>query len=942
VRDSCGGDRLLEREVLALLESEAGDESRLQDAVAVTARELLGIGEGGLAGREIGAWRILERIAFGGMGAVYLVERATEEFEQRAALKLVNPALLSAEARTRFHSERQILARLNHPQIARLLDGGSTTDGLPYLVMEFIDGRSVDVHCNEAGLDTSQRLELFLKICDAVEYAHRNLVVHRDLKPSNILVDDDGLPKLLDFGIAKLLGNEQVPGPLGVTRESQPLTPSHASPEQITGGTITTATDVYALGVLLYQLLTGRSPYEADATRADELARAICETDPERPSAAVTRGVSARLAAEEARGNETLTPERLKRELTGDLDSIVLKAMRKEPQARYGSVEQLAQDVRAYLDGRPVAARQPTRRYYLRKFMLRNRARLGLGGFAATLIAVLVSYHTFQLSRERTIAQQERDTARRVTSFMLDVFEKADPYEQPDAGITAREVVDRAVVRIEDELGDEPRVQATLLVAMGGVYRSLGLWPQSIRLLERAVELEERHFGQDHLEYAVALAGLSLSQEQVGDYADSEQLLRRALVIFARLNGPSHPDTIRYRISLGHRLRNLLRYDEALATYDVALQAIAGLPGSPTVETLLADVHMGIGRTRLDRYETALAERHLRESLAHRRQRSGEPDFRREITLSLLAEALRRLGRFSESESIHRELLTSHRAFLGEQHPVALADFNNLSLVLRQQGRFRDAEQALRQSLAMDGSSTVLAPHSEAVHRSNLGTTLYEAGRLLEAESELQRALAMKLELMGENHPSTALTRSVLGSLQLDLGDIEAAEDSLERAAQVFRQTVGQRDYRYASTAVELGRLRLAQGRRDESRILIEAARESLERNPAITDLQRAKVLVRVGETLLIQPDLAAARSAFRSALELLEPVVSATHPLLARTRSGLGAALSGLGDLAAAEPLLQSARDVLQATRPADDRFLREAATRFEEHRARSSRSEL
>jgi serine/threonine protein kinase len=371
VAEATADDPALGAELRRLLTQDAAaatGDAAVRDAIGRAAARLVSERQDRRLGERLGPWRIVAHLADGGMGAVYRGVRDDGRYVQQVAVKLLNPAFASADAKARLETERRILARLEHPAIARLLDGGSTDDGVPYLVMEFVDGEPIDTWCDQQGLDTAARLRLFVQVCRAVDHAHRNLVVHRDLKPSNILVDTEGRPRLLDFGIAKL-----VDGAPGVTRTGEVvLTPSHASPEQITGGTVTTATDVYALGVLLYDLLTGRLPYGGAGTPAAALAREIVETEPPRPSAAVTDGGSSRrLAAARARG-ERLTPQRLAQELSGDLDNIVLMALRKEPDRRYPTAADLADDIERSLADLPVRARRDTLGYRATKFLRRH------------------------------------------------------------------------------------------------------------------------------------------------------------------------------------------------------------------------------------------------------------------------------------------------------------------------------------------------------------------------------------------------------------------------------------------------------------------------------------------------------------------------------------------------------------------------------------------
>jgi len=380
----CNGDDQLRGEVVRLLEREhaAGSNFLRQTALAQAATAVLPEQDNPWIGRRVGAYQIVEQIGQGGMGEVFRAARADGQYTKEVAIKLVRGGFDSAFIQGRFLNERQILASLDHPNIARLLDGGTTDGGIPYLVMELIEGERIDTYCDGQKLTVTERLELFRQVCAAVQFAHQRLVIHRDLKPSNILVTKEGVPKLLDFGIAKILD------PGAARAESTlagPMTPEFASPEQIRGAPITTASDVYSLGVVLYQLLTGRSPYPGNTAQSHELARAICETEPRRPSTAFLAAPhKAKDSAEAVSELREGSPAKLRRRLAGDIDSIALKALRKEPGLRYGSVEQFAEDIRRHLEGLPVTATKGSWSYHAVKFVRRHRA-----GVAATAVVCL-------------------------------------------------------------------------------------------------------------------------------------------------------------------------------------------------------------------------------------------------------------------------------------------------------------------------------------------------------------------------------------------------------------------------------------------------------------------------------------------------------------------------------------------------------------------------
>ena len=454
--DSCGGDADLQRSVESLLASDEKTADPLMNAISEAAESLLTDHQDRLVGTRIGHYRIVSVLGQGGMSTVYRGERDDAQYRQTVAVKVLHHTALHPRLRNRLHSERHILATLAHPSIARLIDSGELDDGTPYLVMEHVDGEAIDSYCDSRTLFIRERLEIFVQVCAAVQFAHRNLVVHRDIKAANILVKGDGMPKLLDFGIAKLLAPESLSHTVPVTRlQERILTPENAAPEQVLGRPITTATDIYGLGVLLYQLLTGRSPYRLLSYSQLQLERAICMDDPMRPSQIVVAKLGNETDADRSRISDRrgLSPPRLRARLSGDLDAIVSMAMRKEPDRRYPSVEALADDLNRHLQGQPVRARQGDWRYNSAKFMRRHLLPVLAVGAAFLGLAVIAGVtlwqnHRIELAREATA--QERDRAQQVSAFLVDVFSEADPFKAQGHEATARELLDRGAAKIID------------------------------------------------------------------------------------------------------------------------------------------------------------------------------------------------------------------------------------------------------------------------------------------------------------------------------------------------------------------------------------------------------------------------------------------------------------------------------------------------------------
>ncbi len=505
---TCGADAALRAEVERLLAAdEAGSGDFLErPALASLALPPTPTGggpegtEGAAAGSHLGPYRLLAPLQSGGMGTVYRAVRDDEQYQRQVAVKILRAGLRGEEVLHRFRAERQILARLEHPHIARLYEGGESDSGRPYLVMELVEGEPLDTYCDRRSLPIEERLALFRKVCGAVQYAHQSLLVHRDLKPSNILVTPEGEPKLLDFGIAK-----QLEGPAedaGLTRPGvRLLTPAYASPEQARGEPISTASDVYSLGVLLYELLCGKSPYRLEGLAPHEVEREIGEREPSRPSRAFDPASPEAEAAARARG---LTAKALRRRLHGDLDNVVARAMRKEPRLRYPSASALAADLRAHVLDLPLVAQPDSWAYRLRKLARRRRLSLAAAGL---LLSLLAGYVLHLRAQEKGL-REERDKGEQALLFLLETAVAADPYHTGEGFPTAQGLVDAGAARAQAELAQAPEVQATLLDALGQIDASFARFTEAEALLRQALALRERHLGPRSQEAAATRSHL--------------------------------------------------------------------------------------------------------------------------------------------------------------------------------------------------------------------------------------------------------------------------------------------------------------------------------------------------------------------------------------------------------------------------------------------------
>ena len=779
-------------------------------------------GEVDRSGERIGAYRLDRRLGRGGMATVYLAERADGLWEQKVALKLIRRGLDTGDVIRRFVSERQILSSLNHPNIARLLDGGTTEEGLPFLVMEYVVGTPITEYCDERNLPTEDRLRLFCDVGRAVQHAHRSLVVHRDLKPSNILVTDEGRVKLLDFGIAKILdpADEDARTRTG----HRPLTPEYASPEQVGGSRITTSSDVYQLGLLLCRLLSGHRPFRTRRFLSPARLEAYLErVEPARPSSLVD--------AEAARRRST-TEERLARRLRGDLDRIVLKAIPADVDRRYPSAEALVADVERHLDGLPITARPPTLSYRARK-LLRRRPWL-LPTVAAALL-VLAGYvftlarHSGQLERERNLARTEAERAEEVQQFLVDVFRSADPYAPPgeaDRDITVRDALAVGARRVRDELGDRPALQATLLGAIGDVYGNLDLVDRARELREEALWLARDAHGPESAQVARGLRRLGVLLMQ-GDRLDSAQsLLERSLELTRTAVGPGDTAVAGVLTDLGDLATWRGRHDEAEGYLVAAVDLLADHEPFPAARLAAAYTELLDVYPMNQRMEEARAA--AEEAARLSRMAYGEEHPRTALALVQLADLYDWDGRGEDAVRIYRDAILLLDRTLGPDHERTLQARSNLAVTLRHLGELAAAERVHRDILATWRSKEGSRDRRVADALQNLAVVLHEGGALAEAEAHLLEAREIYDAVLEPDHFVRAYPRLTLASVRIDRGDYRGAERVVREAVGILESTLPDSSYVIAAARCRLGRALAGRGRRSEARDLLEGGVETL------------------------------------------------------------------------------------------------------------------
>ncbi len=804
---ACAGDEGLAADVAALL-ADAAAASFLETRAAEFAAPLLSDLPAEPAvttpTTPIGPYRIVREIGHGGMGAVYLAERADAQYEKRVALKLLRGWGVGDEHRVRrFREERQILAALDHPDIARLLDGGVTADGLPWFAMEYVEGVPIDRYCNDHRLSIERRLELFCRVCTAVQYAHRNLVVHRDLKPGNILVTADGQVKLLDFGIAKLLDADGGDAAASRTATGERLmTPRYASPEQVRGGPTSTTTDVYALGVLLYELLTGRYPYRPASQEPHEIVRAILEEEPQRPSSAVANNA------------------RLARQLRGDLDTIVRTAMQKDPAGRYGSAEQLEADVRRHLGGLPLAARPESAVSRAWKFARRHRVGVTVVTGVTLLVVAFVVVTVVQSVRIRAQAARivaERDRAEEVSRFLAGLFQAADPFAGPGtgSGLAARAVLDSGAARLDRELIGHPETRARMMLEMGRAYFGLGFRDRARRFVETSLAIRRRTSVGDHIEIAQTLDFLRVVLVAQGELEGAERAAREALALRGRLLGPRHRDVARTMNGLAEVLRaeGLFRAADSVSRAAVALDETRA--GASSLD--LAESLEGLAHVTQARGDFAAADSLYGQVLALRRR--ALPDANPQVASSIinLAASLGDIGQPAAADSLFRYGLGLKRRALGAKHPDLAPDEARYARLLHRRGRDREAEQLYRHTLTIARGRIAAAHPVTATILVGLGELLLDRGEADRAEPMLREALAIRRTTLPPGHPDIAEAEEALGAALMARRRYVEAEDHLLPSREAYLAAYGDRDPRTQTALRRLVALYEALGQRQRA-----------------------------------------------------------------------------------------------------------------------------
>ncbi len=793
---ACGDDKQLMVEVLAMLDQDSKGHSLLDRGLADIAQKTLASADPPfLPLKELGPYRILRLLGEGGMGVVYLAER--DDLGTQVAVKVLRDAWISPARRERFASEQRTLAQLSHPLIARLYDADTLDDGTPWFVMEYVDGVPLTQYCREYECSIEERLRLFRSVCEAVQHAHANAVIHRDLKPSNILVKSDGSIRLLDFGIAKQL--ESVDLQVDQTMTGLRLmTPAYASPEQVRGDRVGVSTDVYSLGVILYELLTGELPFDLSGLTPAEAATIITEHEPGKPSAAVRRIRD----SEATSHSRSLAGTALRGVAWADLDVLCLNAMHKDPQRRYRSVEALIRDVDHYLNGEPLEARPDAWGYRIGKFVGRNRGAVAAVTAIFLVTVGLIAFFTIRLAKARDTALAEAARTQRIQQFMGNLFQGGDAAAGPSDSLRVITIVDRGVQEAKT-LNSDPKVQAELYENLGGIYQKLGKYDQADSLLRSALDQRKSLFGADSAEVAESLTALSLLRSDQARLEEAQQLAEQGLAMSKRHLPPKHPAIAKATLAYGKVLAERGSYDQAIKVLNeaVRLESAPGVVPADLATSLsaLADANYSAGHYDVCNALYARVLKMHRQIYGERHPLVGDD-------LGTMAAVQLDLGYYSEAEQLDRQALDIIQSYYGDNHPKTANRLTALAQSLTYQKKYDEAVSALEQALAIDGR--VYGPVHPAVAETlnELGNVASMRDQLDQAEARFQQAADIYRSVYGDHHYLVAIALSNVAGVIYDKKDYPRAEELFRDVIRRYKETLPADNVNLAIAHIKLGR----------------------------------------------------------------------------------------------------------------------------------------
>jgi serine/threonine protein kinase len=789
LKNSCNGDTDLIAEVRSMLEADSKGSSLLDRDMANVAHQMLATDSASTAPKEFGPYIVKELLGEGGMGVVYLAER--KDLGNLVAIKILRDAWLSPARRERFASEQRMLAQLNHPSIARLYDADSLPDGTPWFVMEYVEGMPITDYCQKFNCSIDRRLQLFRQVCEAAQYAHAHAVIHRDLKPSNIFVKPDGSVRLLDFGIAKQI--EELDSPANQTRTvMRMMTPAYASPEQIRGASVGVQTDVYSLGIILFELLTDCLPFDLSNLKTGEAAAIIAGHEPGKPS---TKAQSLTATVSKA--------------AWADLDVLCLTAMHKDLQRRYQSVEALVRDINHYLSGEPLEARPDSVTYRLSKFVRRNQRTVSAVAAVFVVVVGLVIFFTVRLTKARNAALAEAARTQRIQSFMMNLFEGGDETTGPADDMRVVTLVDRGAQEAR-ALDTEPAVQAELYQTLGSIYQNLGKLDAADKLITSSLEQRKKLFGEDSPEVAEALMQQSLLRDSQARYDEAERIARQALDMSKRHLSPDHPQVAKATGTLGRVLEERGEYDKAILVLEEAMR-LETKPDGPTPElsaTLsdLANCHFYAGHYDISNTLNLRA-------LAMDRELYGERHPHISDDLINLGAIQAEKSQYAEAEKYYRQGFDIVQSFYGKDHPETASALTMIARVLIPQNKLSEAESMLREALEIEEHVYGKVHPRVASTLNELGTIAGKQGKFKDAEADYTRMADIYREVYNGKHYYIGIALANLGGVYGDEKQFARAETLYRQALQMYAQTLPPDHQNIGITKVRLGRALLLQRR---------------------------------------------------------------------------------------------------------------------------------
>ncbi len=795
IRERCKGNDELKNEVNLLLASITESEGWLENPEEYKAGlfeeasdDLASLPTDHITtGSTIGSYIIKEKIGEGGMGSVFRAERAGKDFTHEVAVKIIQKHRATKENIQRFRKEQQILANLKHPGIARLYDGGVTEEGFPFIIMEYVDGSPITTYCSEQNCSVAERIELFKKVLSAVQYAHENLTIHRDLKPDNILVDRQGNVKILDFGISKLLEDDDI----DLTRtNAQVLTLRYASPEQIKNGVITTASDIYSLGIILYKLLTGKEPFDLDDLTRYQVEKVIVENEPSTPSSIVEGS--------------------LKAKLKGDIDAILMKAIRKEPESRYRTANDFINDLNRYFEGLPVTAREDSFRYRANKFMRRHKQGVAVFSAIVLLISALVGFYTWRITQERNQAQLEAEKSRQITEYIKEIFRVNDPTEaQIEArDLNAIQLLNNGLERVNN-LESQPAIQSELMIVISDVFYGIGEYQTADSLLQASLSIQKQLYGESSPETARTYHNLGIVKRKQGQLDEAIEHGEIALDFFTKAPDTDYTLLADVTAELANNYEQKGNADKALALFNQSLSYYNNKTISRLDSQNVASTSRSLGRLLAKQGDYQKAEELLQNTYQINKEFYGNTNLKVAYSANDLGTFYVNINKYEEAYSLFEESIRIKKKFLEENHPSFASTYNNMAVLQERMGNFVAAESLYNQTLSLVKVAFGQRHPATVATLSNMGSLERRRGNFARSESLYTEVLKLDQQIFGEQHRYVGTDLYNIANIKHLTGNLHTADSLFNESALILKATLPPSHPDLIKTMIDHGKLAL-------------------------------------------------------------------------------------------------------------------------------------